>query len=337
MVKTIKSKKINRRRYFKGSHKKQSRKKMYGGENEYQTQEILKPNDNQFENINNNINNKIQSQLNNNNNNVNSVENEAPTLSDNLARGKDIALQVGNILGASVVKSAEYGVEKLAEKIGVDPKANAVDELKKISSAVKSEEGQAALSELGEAGSMVVEKAIVPGLIKGADSVLSHSGELGEKGIEAGMNAFSATPLGPLLDVPRFIANVTEIAQTSTDLAADLLQTTEDTIEKTKESKGEFDKAYSKLKNVINNSINNSNKFVSNGLNNIEQRVNSYGKEFVTKRANPLVQSGGTLKTLQNQAKIVGGRIIESQLEFLTPYKTTRKHVLKRKRTTRRR
>ena len=334
-----KSKKINRRRYFKGSHKKQSRKKMYGGKNEYQTPEILKPNDNQFDN--NNINNKNQTPL--NKPDINPVENkivnenESPNLSDNLARGKDIAVQVGNILGASVVKSAEYGVEKLAEKIGVDPKANAVDELKKVSSAVKSEEGQAALSELGEAGSMVVEKVIVPGLIKGADSVLAHSGELGEKGIEAGMNAFSATPLGPLLDVPRFIANVTEIAQTSTDLAADLLQTTEDTIEKTKESKGEFDKAYSKLKNVINNSINNSNKFVSNGLNNIEQRVNSYGKEFVTKRVSPLVQSGETLKTLQNQARMIGGRIIESQIEFLTPYNTTRKYALKSKRTTRRR
>ena len=52
------------------------------------------------------------------------------------------------------------------------------------------------------------------------------------------------------------------------------------------------------------------------------------------------IQNGGgvkLLKTLQNQAKMVGGRIIESQLEFLTPYKRTQKHALKRKRTTRRR
>ena len=220
-----KSKKINRRRYFKGLQKKQSRKKMYGGAgtgNLTQMPENLKPNDN------------------------NPVENELPTVTDNLARGKDLTIQVGNILGASGLKYMEDGVEKLAETIGVDRNVKFVDEIDKISSAVKSEEGQAALSELGEAGADVVEKAVVPGLMKGAESVLSHSGELGEKAVEAGMNAFSATPLGPLLDVPRFVANVIEIGQTSTDLAADLLQTTEDTIEKTKESKGEFDKAYSK-------------------------------------------------------------------------------------------
>ena len=94
------------------------------------------------------------------------------------------------------------------------------------------------------------------------------------------------------------------------------------------------------VNNFVN--VNPANNFVKpvNNFANVKPVNNFEIPASDTFKANPVIQNGGGVKLLQtyrNQAKMVGGRIIESQIEFLTPYNTTRKRDLKRKRTTRRR
>ena len=101
--------------------------------------------------------------------------------------------------------------------------------------------------------------------------------------------------------------------------------------------------------NQANNLVMPVNNFIKSAIN-VKPLNNSIKPEINAKPVNnfamsasntaQVIQNGGgveLLETYRNQAKMVGGRIIKSQLEFLAPYGTTRKRDLKRKRATRRR
>ena len=286
---------------------------------------------------------------------------EPPTALDNLKKTANIGLQIANNIGASGLEYIEDGVENLSETIGIDPNASVETEVKKfaektkeIGSALKSEAGQEALSNLGTVVSEVTENVVAPGLTKIADSVISHSGEIMKNSTNAAMDAFSATPIGPLLDLPRFASDIARIAENSTSMVSDVLDISKDTIEKSKESKDKLEGAFANLKSVIDN----GNKLVSSGLDNIKESVDSYGKNIVRDEMkdvnikSPVVQvGGGLLKKLKKEAEMVGGRINQSRIEFLSQnvnssqikqkynqkYKTKRRYTLKRKTTSRRR
>ena len=340
-----KSKKINKRRYFK----RQSRKKQYGGDDSINQQQV--------------------------NDEKNLEEIEPPTVVDNLKKGADIGLQLGNNIAATGLEYMEDGVQSIAESVGIDTSASIDKEIERITektnelaATLQTEKGQEALTNLGNIVAKVSEKVVGPGLTKVADSILDHSGPILNKATNAGMDAFSATPFGPLLDVPKFVADLANIAEDSTSMVSDVLDITKDTIEKGKESKNELEGAWSQLKNVINE----GNSLVSSGLSDIQQRVDKYGTDIVKENMPKMsevpnmpkmpevpnmsqkrISAGGdnSLKQIKKESIMVGGRINNAKIEFIGSnvnrsqilqqyggkWRTKSRRSLKRKMTSRRR
>ena len=358
-----KSKKINKRRYFK----RQSRKKQYGGDDSINQQQV--------------------------NDEKNLEEIEPPTVVDNLKKGADIGLQLGNNIAATGLEYMEDGVQSIAESVGIDTSASIDKEIERITektnelaATLQTEKGQEALTNLGNIVAKVSEKVVGPGLTKVADSILDHSGPILNKATNAGMDAFSATPFGPLLDVPKFVADLANIAEDSTSMVSDVLDITKDTIEKGKESKNELEGAWSQLKNVINE----GNSLVSSGLSDIQQRVDKYGTDIVKENMPKMsevpnmpkmpevpkmpkmpevpnmpkmpevpnmsqkrISAGGdnSLKQIKKESILVGGRINNAKIEFIGSnvnrsqilqqyggkWRTKSRRSLKRKMTSRRR
>jgi predicted nucleic acid-binding Zn-ribbon protein len=86
-----------------------------------------------------------------------------------------------------------------------------------------------------------------------------------------------------------------------------------------------------------NNFVKSANNFVK-PVNNFTKSTNNFVKPVNNfNRAQAIQNGGGTLKTYRNQAKMIGGRIIKSQLEFMKPYTTTQKRALNHNLTFRKR
>ena len=315
-----KSKKINRRRYLKGLQKKQSRTKKYGGA---------------VNDINNAYNNNNAYNINNANNNANIK----PSLSGNFTKIKNIIFNLANKLAANGIKTVEYQIEAFLTTLGMDTNADVRDEVTKIlikiialKNALETEEGKKALSDLGSVISNVSKEVVAPGLTQIADRFIEHSGKMAKNTTNAAMDAFTATPAGIILEVPKLLSDVGKLAVNSVSLANDLTEIIRGILGKGKEHTNEFKNAFSQ----INSLLMNGNEFVQNGLTQVEGAVDSYVTE-----ANPVnektatnalgvVQRGGLLNNYRHQAQMIGGRIREAQSEFLEP-------ALKRKTTLRKR
>jgi len=318
-----KSKKINKRRNLKKRTHKVMRRKVYGGDPN------VSINENNYYNKNDNK-----------NDNKNTEEIEPPSAIDNLKKTADIGLQLGNNIAASGLEYLEDGVENLAESVGIDTNATVEKEIKKIakktgeiSSALQSKEGQQALSNLGSVVSEFSENVIAPGLTKIADGVIDHSGEIAQNLTKAGLDTISATPIGPLLDIPRVMSDVARVSENVVSMASDVSDITADMFEEGKESKEKIEGALSQLKSVIdkgNAAIDKGNAIVSSGLDTIEKSVDNYGKDIIKNSMNEKKEElasriapaagGGLLKKYKKEAKMVGGRISQSQLEFLSQH-----------------
>ena len=336
-----KSKKKNRRRYLKGLPKKQSRKKMYGG---YPYNTLNNNNANTFNN----------NDVNNNTNNSN-----PPSLSSNLEKIQDIILHLANIFTATGIKTIESKIESFIETLGIDTNADVKDELKRIltkivelRAALETEEGKAALAELEAILTKVSVEVVGPGVNKIADSVIEHSGQMAKNSTKAALAAFSATPLGIVLDIPTLVKNIASLAKNFTTLANELTTIIINMLGKSKESRNKFTEAFAKITNVIekgNESLSNTLNTVQNNVKNLTNQNltnNDYANNFANQNANNNAnnneknneknfanQKGGLLNTYRQQAKMVGGRILQSKLEFLssnvTKHKKTHKHINK--------
>ena len=340
-----KSKKKNRRRYLKGLPKKQSRKKMYGGY--------------PYNTLNNTLNNNNANTFNNNDVNNNTNNSNPPSLSSNLEKIQDIILHLANIFTATGIKTIESKIESFIETLGIDTNADVKDELKRIltkivelRAALETEEGKAALAELEAILTKVSVEVVGPGVNKIADSVIEHSGQMAKNSTKAALAAFSATPLGIVLDIPTLVKNIASLAKNFTTLANELTTIIINMLGKSKESRNKFTEAFAKITNVIekgNESLSNTLNTVQNNVKNLTNQNltnNDYANNFANQNANNNAnnneknneknfanQKGGLLNTYRQQAKMVGGRILQSKLEFLssnvTKHKKTHKHINK--------
>ena len=316
-----KSKKINKRRYFK----RRTHKVLYGGE----------PSNNELEQTNN-----------------------IPSTTDNLKQAVSIGSNISNIIAANGLQYAESGIKNISEIAGIDPNASLQEEIKKIaqktgemSSALRSPEAQAALIHLGEVITEVSERVLSPALIKIIDDVAGHSDKIIANFINAVINAANSTPIAPLLGIPRTISNLASGTQTAIDLTNNILSETNNAVKGVNENKGKIESAYNDLMNIINK----GNQFVSDGLNEMQENVNTYGQGLMKKEEEKqgamkegekqvlktqemqVQKGGGLLKKLKEQSRMVGGRIIESQREFLSSSVSQKDKYYKRNNKTRRR
>jgi hypothetical protein len=314
-----KSKRINRKRYIK----RQSRKRMYGGEKEITTTQYNLPPP------------APTSSTTENNNILTQVD--PPSTLDNLEKGIDIGVQLGNNIAASGLQYLQDGVENVAESIGIDPKASVEKEVEKLADksdeivkAFSSPKGQRALKNLGSAAAEFSKEVIAPGLEEVSESVIDNSGQLTNKVINAGIDAAAAIPLiAPLIELPKLVSDTASIAENLASMAADVSDKLKKTVETGKENSKKIQGAWSDFQSVIEH----GNKAVSDTLDSVQKSVDNYGKNIakdslasaqkkmsMPEIPNGIQREGGSIKKYHREAIMIGGRVNKSQIEFLSPY-----------------
>ena len=250
-----------------------------------------------------------------------SVENMGqapPSTLDNVKKVANIGLQIGNNVAAVGLDYVEDGVANLAKSAGIDPTKNLKSEvaelgskLSEVKSALDSPEGQQAINDLKDVAIELGENVVAPGIQRVAERVVEHSGPIMNKSVKAVLDGLSATPIGPLIDIPRFIADIGGIIEDGTAMTADVMSIGRNAIDKGKESKSRIQLAWDKLQHAVSS----GNQMVANGLNVVDNTVDNYGKRISASPA----QMGGAIRNYHNMAKLIGGRTKKAQLEFLRP------------------
>ena len=293
-----------------------------------------------------------------------------PTIKDNTEKLINIFKKAFIIFNVYLINKSENKLSELSNSYAINPNETLEDKISQMSkkaedlkNVLNSAEGQQALSNLNNLFNKITKEVIVPSSTQLAEELIESLQPIMIRGQNAVFALLSASPFGAIIDIPRFLSESLGVLEKSVTLVNNGLKIVNETFYKLEDNKAEVKEEVSRIYSLINN----ANEKISSGLNMIEEKVddnlaipeinavpvNNFVKpvnNFVKPASNNIampafnpaqaIQNGGGVKLLQtyrNQAKMIGGRIIESQLEFLTPYNTTRKCDLKRKRTTRRR
>jgi hypothetical protein len=245
---------------------------------------------------------------------------EPPTVIDNAKKAFNIGLQLGNNVAALGLDKLENKVEDLSKSIGIDPNKSVEQEISrigdkvvKIQNALDTPEGKRAMQNASNLLTNISKDIIAPAVEKGITQVIDHSEPILTKSQNAVFDLVSASPLGALVDIPKFLLDGLAVVENTTAMASDISETAEQTVDKIKDKQNELNSVWTDLSNVIQNGTTS----VHSGLSTIENSVNNYGKDIVKN-----VNSNDAIKSMQNmkQESIkIGGRIHKAQLDFLKP------------------
>lgn len=248
--------------------------------------------------------------------------NELPSTMSNIKKLTDIGLQLGNNIAAKGINYMEDGIQNAVEYVGIDPNASVNDEIQKIGNklgqvkyALESPAGQMALNNMQDVASEFSEKIIGPSVNKVVESVADNSGPIINKSVKAVLDGISATPIGPIVEIPRFLGDIGGIVEDSTAMAADVINIGKNAFEQGQAQTNKFQDAWNDLQNVVQS----ANQTVSNKLDSIQDKF----------------EQVPPLKKYQQEAMMIGGRTNKSQMEFLygstNQLKMRGKHSRKRK------
>ena len=287
-----KTKKSNKRKYYTSLQKRKSRK-MYGGdESEYN----IPPPPPENKEI---------------------ISIPTPTLNDNIKDIKNVASDVGNVAVSAGVQGLRNITNSAIKRLGLDPNVSVSNNVSSLNSELNvlneeinnTEEGKELKKNVGELALDVIE-TLEPAVSKGIDIVTEGAQKMSKsvgKVIVTGMNEV----LPPIFAINE-LANMTTAAAQAGETIAELTKTGAEAAEKLEKSK---EKATS-IWNSVNTMVN---KAMQTGINTAKSGVDILKKNTINPQ--PSVQSaGGSLKKYNKTAKMIGGRITESQLEFLYPY-----------------
>lgn len=337
-----KSKKINKRRYFK----RHSRKRMYGGDDS--------------KSIDNELNNSLLSKV--------TEKVEPPTVIENL---KDIG-NLGVSLATNIVAD---GINSTAKSLNIDPNKSASETVYEISKSAEkivdvlnSPEGE----QLKKEASKVLAESIdiaKPSIEKGEEIVVDGMKKLADTGTSIVMTALNELP--PIFLVNELSKFGTAAAQAG-ETVAELTKTGAEAVESLQEQKKKAESLWGRATDLFNNTSEYMNTEAKKVIDKAQEGINKYGENIVKEgiknfpkapemsvnpkislndNISPLVQAaGGSLKKYKSEAKMIGGRILHSQSEFLNGYlfssqnlkqyegkgETKRRNNLKRKITSRR-
>jgi hypothetical protein len=316
-----KSKKINRRRYIK----KQSRRRMYGGDGEDEYNLPPPPPPQEKEEI------KVP----------------PPTMRGNLE-------DAGNLVVSALTNVIAGEINTLAKGAGIDPNKPADETIKDVSSiignvvdALNTPEGEKLkknLSELLKESLEILEPSIKEAMKIGEEGATELTKTLTSM-IMLALNEFP--PILAANEISKALTATAQAEKTVAELATTGAEATQNLLvqkEKAETLWGDF-------KILFNNVI-------SRAIGAAQKQVDDYG-QAVEKRSmsipevtnNVLQSGGGSLKKYQREAKMIGGRVFQSQSEFLSPYvnrsqilqqyggnlHTKRQHRVRRRLTSRRR
>lgn len=299
-----KSKKLNKRKYFKKQSRKFIGKKMYGGQV------------------------------------------DTPTIGENIGNAANVAASGVSALIAD-------GAQTLSENIGINPNislseniregiSNTGEVLKEIKETMNSPEGQELLHETGE-----ITKDIVKTLKPAAEETVNIMNDLIKKEMpiltDMGEKFVLGLPgIGTAVAAGEEVIDAAAASATAAASLAKLSETGSETLEDLNKQKSRFQSLIDSGVNLYNN----LNKGVSNVISSAQKQVDDYSKN-TTKRKMEYIDD--SLKKYNKEKMMVGGRIMESKSEFLSPgvnssqilqqyggkWKTKRRNNLKRNMTLR--
>jgi hypothetical protein len=302
-----KSKRINRKRYIK----RQSRRKMYGGEKEvvpYESNKVYASNKEDKEDKEAyEIMKKIEEQ--------NKIE--LPSITEIPIIGP-VLEDTGNLVEGAAVKALDV----IGNSIGVDidnPQSisEKLDDVKvALTDPTNVEKAKEILGDAGKYGEVLIEAA-APVIEKTADKILPVVTKEADKAVKAGFGTvinLAEDVAGPFIGIPRTILSATEAFNASVNAGSELIKGTAEAVQGTQEN---MDRLLNTMQTVP-----------SNKLSNVDLDKLSENDRRDYYRTDGFGQSGGSLKKYQKEATMIGGRIAKSQSDFLGGY-VNRSQILK--------
>lgn len=260
-----------------------------------------------------------------------------PTLASNLADAKNVATSLANNIVAD-------GIYSVADRLGIDPKKPASETVAQVSNSMKnvvdvlnSPEGEKLKENASELLSESID--IVKPSIEKVENILEDGvTKLTKTGTSAAVTLFNELP--PIFALTEASKLGTAVVQAG-KVGADLLTTGATAYKELEPQRNKASSLYGQLERLSQN-INNG---VSGAINTVKSYNNKYGDHIVNrdqdqpdqdqeKQMNDIIQGGGAnnvLKKYRQQAKLIGGRIKQSQLDFFTSHVKSSKIVKSRR------
>ena len=249
---------------------------------------------------------------------------EVPTLMSNLEDS-------GNLLMSETSNLAAKGIQSTAEAFGLDPNISVQDninemgdKMENISAALDSPEGEKLKAETGKLLADSLE-VLEPSIKKAEDIAEKSIGKLAETGTSILVTA--ANELPPIFFINELSKFGTAAAQAG-EAVAELTTTGTQAIESLEEQKRKASSLWERGTSFFNNISTNINKNVADRIASAQESVDKEGKQIIEANKPKVeipqmtsdVATDGSLKKIQNEAKMIGGRARKSHLDFLTPH-----------------
>ena len=250
---------------------------------------------------------------------------EVPTLMSNLEAS-------GNLVASEASNLAAKGIQSTAEAFGIDPNISVQDNINEIgdkveniSAALDSPEGEKLKEETGKLLADSLE--VLEPSIKKAENIAKDSlVKLGDTGTGILVTALNELP--PIFFLNEMSKFGTAAAQAG-EAVAELTTTGTQAIESLEEQKRKASSLWEKGTNLFNNFSTNINKTVADRIESAQESVTKEGKQLIESNvpkveipqmASAINTTDGSIKKIQNEAKMIGGRARRSHLDFLAPH-----------------
>ena len=247
---------------------------------------------------------------------------EVPTVWSN-------TVDIGNVLVDAGVNLFKEGIDSTATAIGADPNKSAEDnfnsagnEINRLAAALNSPEGEKLKDATGKLLADSLE-VLEPSRKKAAEIADSAVKDLTKTGTSALIAAAQEIP--PIFafdEVSKFVTAAAQAGRAVADLTtigAESVKSLEQQKRKAYELWGDGNNLYDNFSENVGNTVNSINATVADNIASVQKGVTEQGKRIKTEQ--PSLQTGGrSMKKMQNEALMVGGRVINAQLEFLTPH-----------------
>jgi uncharacterized protein YaaR (DUF327 family) len=249
---------------------------------------------------------------------------EVPTLMSNLEDS-------GNLLMSETSNLAAKGIQSTAEAFGLDPNISVQDninemgdKMENISAALDSPEGEKLKAETGKLLADSLE-VLEPSIKKAEDIAEKSIGKLAETGTSILVTA--ANELPPIFFINELSKLGTAAAEAG-EAVAELTTTGTQAIESLEEQKRKASSLWERGTSFFNNISTNINKNVADRIASAQESVDKEGKQIIEANKPKVeipqmtsdVATDGSLKKIQNEAKMIGGRARKSHLDFLAPH-----------------
>ena len=233
---------------------------------------------------------------------------------------------------AAGIKSIDNVKNEVLEDLGVDATGTVEEQVKEginnlgnifenVNKELDTPEGKKLQENIGELASDAVNILKNP-----ANKAAEIAGEGLEKLSESGAKAVvTAANVFPPINALNEVSILVKAGEEAATTAAKLTTVGADALDKLGKKKEEALSVFNTASNMVNRAIQQGINTAKSGVDRLKNNVikNSL-KANISKANNPkmnTIQSGGRLlKNYNKTAKLIGGRVLASQLEFLSPY-----------------